>query len=70
VHDVHLWSIDGQSRALSAHLLVDDQKISQCDAIVGQVQSLLRDRFGIDHATLQVECASCANPAVYCGGIR
>jgi cobalt-zinc-cadmium efflux system protein len=69
LHDLHIWSIDGQSGALSAHLLVDDQMISQCDVILSRVENLLREEFGIGHATLQVECAACGHPAMFCSRV-
>jgi cobalt-zinc-cadmium efflux system protein len=55
VHDLHVWSIGSERMALSAHL-----EIEQLDAwpvILHDAQRLLRDRFGVDHVTLQPELA-------------
>jgi cobalt-zinc-cadmium efflux system protein len=55
VHDLHVWSIGSERMALSAHL-----EIEQLDAwpvILHEAQHLLRDRFGVDHVTLQPELA-------------
>lgn len=53
VHDLHAWSITSGRNALSAHLVVDDAGAN--DSLLIQAQRLLKDRFQIDHATLQIE---------------
>lgn len=55
VHDMHLWSLGGTEPLLSAHLVVDFAGNS--DRILRQATETLRDRFGIDHTTLQIEPA-------------
>lgn len=59
VHDLHVWTIGTASRALSAHILVDDARISEVTAIQRSIDGLLRDAFGITHVTLQFECETC-----------
>lgn len=52
IHDLHIWSITSGLDALSAHVVVyigEDR-----DAVLSRLQQLLRDRFRIDHATLQM----------------
>ena len=52
IHDLHIWTITSGLDALSAHVVVpvgEDR-----DTVLGHLQSLLRDRFGIDHVTLQI----------------
>ena len=52
IHDLHIWTITSGLDALSAHVVVpvgEDR-----DAVLGRLQSLLRDRWSIDHATLQI----------------
>jgi cobalt-zinc-cadmium efflux system protein len=53
VHDLHIWGMSTTDVALTAHL------IRPChggeDALLAAATRLLRDRFGIAHATLQVE---------------
>lgn len=52
IHDLHIWTITSGLDALSAHVVVpvgEDR-----DAVLGRLQSLLRDRWRIDHATLQI----------------
>ncbi len=66
VHDLHVWSINQSLRTLSAHLLITDMAVSAGAEIQGQVSQVLAGRFGIDHATLQLECKDCAPSSVYC----
>jgi cobalt-zinc-cadmium efflux system protein len=66
VHDLHVWSINQQVRALSAHILVDDVSISAGSTIQSQINRMLQDRYGIAHATLQLECAGCEPDQLFC----
>jgi cobalt-zinc-cadmium efflux system protein len=58
-HDVHIWTITSNIYALSAHLVIDDQMVSQSIEIVRTVRRELAQRFNISHTTLQLECESC-----------
>lgn len=59
VHHVHVWTLDGVRSALSAHLVFRDVPLSQTDAAIARIGSTLRDRFAIDHTTLQPETGPC-----------
>jgi cobalt-zinc-cadmium efflux system protein len=52
-HDVHVWTVTDGFPALSAHVLVDPR--ADCHRIRLELEGMLRERFGIDHTTLQVE---------------
>jgi cobalt-zinc-cadmium efflux system protein len=60
VHDLHIWGMSTTDVALTAHL------IRPChggeDALLAAATRLLRDRFGIAHATLQVEQGLAIHP--------
>ena len=51
VHDLHVWQMDSERSALSAHLLIADP--SAWPEILSAAQRALAQRFGIDHVTLQ-----------------
>lgn len=53
VHDLHLWSLGGQAPLLTAHLVVDHSRSAH--AVLRGAVDTLHDRFGIEHATLQIE---------------
>jgi cobalt-zinc-cadmium efflux system protein len=60
VHDLHVWAISTTETALTAHLVRPVAGLD--DGFLTTVQGALRDRFGIGHATLQVEAGDPAHP--------
>ena len=66
VHDLHVWSLAQNLRALSAHILTEDMSISEGARVQREVNAILHERFGIAHATLQLECFGCEPDALYC----
>jgi cobalt-zinc-cadmium efflux system protein len=66
VHDLHVWSITQNMRALSAHVLVDDESISVGAGIQRGINTVLQQRYNIAHATLQLECVGCEPDILYC----
>lgn len=53
VHDLHIWPISTTETALTAHLVRPGT--DQDDALLVEISAVLKDRFGIGHATVQVE---------------
>ncbi len=53
VHDLHVWEVSSSFPALSAHVLV----ASECDCHTARrdMAVMLRERFAIEHTTLQVD---------------
>ncbi|KAA0578226.1 cation transporter [Azospirillum sp. Sh1] len=66
VHDLHIWPISTTETALTAHLVRPGT--DQGDGLLLELSSVLKDRFGIGHATIQVEqdgsCCRLAPPEV------
>jgi cobalt-zinc-cadmium efflux system protein len=60
VHDLHVWSIGSERAALSAHLELE--RMEEWPSILHAAQALLRERFGIDHVTLQPELGPALRP--------
>jgi cobalt-zinc-cadmium efflux system protein len=56
VHDLHVWEITSGFPALSAHVLVGPD--SDCHAARREMESMLMERFGLGHTTLQVDHAA------------
>ncbi len=56
VHDLHVWSVSSGTVALSAHVMIED--MSHWEEILLGLRRLLRERFGIEHVTLQPECGT------------
>ncbi len=60
VHDLHVWEVTSGFPALAAHVLVapgDD-----CHAVRRRLQTMLGQRFAIDHVTLQVDHVPTSEP--------
>lgn len=53
VHDLHVWEVSSGFPALSAHVLVG--QATNCHEKRRELESMLRDRFNLDHTTLQVD---------------
>ena len=56
VHDLHLWTLTSGMNVATAHLVCrDDADPTQ---VLTEAASVLRERFSIEHATIQVEPSS------------
>jgi cobalt-zinc-cadmium efflux system protein len=53
VHDLHIWQVASGFPALSAHVLVGPDV--DCHATRRTLEGLLRERFALEHSTLQVD---------------
>lgn len=53
VHDLHVWTITSGVYAMSCHASIDRK--GDCQRVLGDVTGILRERFGIDHTTIQME---------------
>lgn len=63
-HDVHLWTLTSGMEVASAHLTAAPD--ADPTSVLNRAQTLLADRFGLEHVTVQVELAGsgarCRNP--------
>ena len=53
LHDLHVWQMNPSRRALSAHILLAN--VESWPRVLGAARAGLRERFSIDHVTLQPE---------------
>jgi cobalt-zinc-cadmium efflux system protein len=63
VHDLHVWSITSGFDAMSGHVRSNDRPSEE---VLHDLRTMLRDRFGIRHVTLQVESADHADDGACC----
>jgi cobalt-zinc-cadmium efflux system protein len=65
VHDLHVWTVTSGFPALAAHVLVEPG--ADCHGVRRRLETLLAERFGLTHTTLQVEHAAGTRQAVELG---
>ncbi len=53
IHDLHFWTLTSGLHSASVHIRA--ASASQRGELLGAVQALLKERAGVDHATVQVE---------------
>jgi cobalt-zinc-cadmium efflux system protein len=63
VHDLHLWTITSGFDAMSGHVRSNGRPSQE---VLHDLRTMLRDRFGIEHITLQVEAADHADDGACC----
>lgn len=57
VHELHIWTIGTGAHALSAHVFLADGADAAC--CLQSVRTILRERFGVTHVTVQTERDHC-----------
>lgn len=64
VHDLHVWSLSSEVRALSVHVQVAGHPTLEAAQAVGdRVKEAVAGPFGIAHATVELECERCDDEA-------
>ena len=59
VHHVHVWSITQSRRMVTLHAQICDTEDS--DKLVKSIKVRLKDKFGLNHATVEIERGACAD---------
>ncbi|MCU1396594.1 MAG: cation diffusion facilitator family transporter [Ilumatobacteraceae bacterium] len=66
-HDLHVWSLSSDIRALSAHVVLSGHPTLEEAQVVGSaVKTTIGPRFSISHITLELECESCSASGPWC----
>jgi len=66
VHDLHVWTVAPGYIALSAHVTISDQALSQTVDLMSALKETLHEGFEIQHTTIQFECENCGQGTVTC----
>ena len=71
VHHLHVWTLGSESPALSAHVvLTGPLSLHDAQERATELKAMLAEQFGIEHATLEVECHACIDDHVHAVAIR
>jgi cobalt-zinc-cadmium efflux system protein len=54
VHDLHVWTLTSGVLAMSCHIVAQRGGLSRTD-LLSRVHGVARDKFHIDHTTIQIE---------------
>ncbi len=61
-HHIHVWQLDDKKVLLEGHVVVDENDLSALEEIKSKIRATLREKFSIDHSTLEIETtSSCLN---------
>jgi cobalt-zinc-cadmium efflux system protein len=60
IHDLHIWGMSTTETALTVHLVMPGGNPG--DRFIAQISCALRERFGVGHATIQVETGDELHP--------
>ncbi len=63
IHDLHVWSITSGMLSLSAHVRIADGQ--RANTVLAELCHCLREGFGIDHITIQIEPNDFEEPATH-----
>jgi cobalt-zinc-cadmium efflux system protein len=66
VHDLHIWCLGSETRALSCHVLIDDMPPSASEVILRSINVVLEGRFHVHHSTVQFEHVRCEHADENC----
>lgn len=60
LHHVHIWQLDEKNLLFEGHIeLKKDYPVSKADEIRVKAQDILKDKFNINHSTIQIEFNGC-----------
>ena len=65
-HHLHIWSLSSTEVALSCHVRLRVEDLSEINHMLCSLNTMLSKRFGISHATIQIETESSECPADNC----
>jgi cobalt-zinc-cadmium efflux system protein len=62
VHHLHVWSLGSERAALSVHVvLTGEPSLHDAQLVGNRLREMVERDFGIDHATMELECHDCAD---------
>ncbi len=66
VHDLHVWQLDDGKPLASVHVVVSGEGARDHRSILEQCHGVFREKFNVDHATVQIEGKDWPECPTYC----
>ncbi len=66
IHDLHIWSLSSTEVALSCHICISKDNISQGQIVIAKINQAIKDKFHIGHSTIQLEYYSDSTEKMQC----
>ena len=63
IHDIHIWSLEGETDVFTAHVIVDDERLKNPDQTRQTIKETLT-KHHIEHSTIELESPD------FCSGIE
>ncbi len=63
-HDIHVWSLGTDYNALSAHVVISNMTVDQSHEVLNKINTMLKEKFSIEHTTIEFECSHCDSDRV------
>jgi cobalt-zinc-cadmium efflux system protein len=55
LHDIHIWSLEGETDVFSAHVVVDDETLEKQSVQTRQIIKQTLEKHHIEHSTIELE---------------
>ena len=66
IHHVHTWLADEKTIFFEAHIEVkEDLKVSELDGVYRDINHLLKEHYGVEHTTIQIEGNLCEDKELF-----
>ncbi|MFP4643753.1 MAG: cation diffusion facilitator family transporter [Spirochaetales bacterium] len=66
VHHVHVWRLDEHETLLECHAQINSDAADSLERIKSELKTILNDRFGIHHSTIEFELTPCGDEGLGC----
>lgn len=60
IHHVHVWGLTPQDLMLTMHVRMGAEPVNPTE-VIRRVKAVLREQYGIDHSTIEIEIDACAD---------
>jgi len=61
VTDLHIWSLSAENVVMTAHVCLNAEKVRDCELILHNIQHFLKEKYQIEHSTIQFEHCTCSS---------